>query len=217
VDEVENTLSTTYQKQNLILMSHGEGHDIYDMDPKEILSQYTVEWTTLRASYEDVKKQLREIQAKLTELDKKLENGEISEQEHIQMYREKWMMSTQMVQVKREVEARLYEIQREIRSANRKLQIQEAEKQRRERIEQEKSNAMIEYMGLKQGFDLITRRRKEINSVMDKIESQRRDGSIADDEYRKFHLEQIRLLAELRTLETDVKGRLAELLEIIRK
>jgi chromosome segregation ATPase len=198
-------------------LSHGEGHDIYDLDPKEILSQYTVEWTTLRGSYEDVKKQLREIQAELTELDEKLENGEISEQEHIQMYREKWMMSTQMVQVKREVEARLYDIQREIRSANRKLKLQEAEKQRRERIEQEKSNAMIEYMGLKQGFDLINRRRKEINSVMDKIESQRRDGSISDEDYRKFHLEQIRLLAELRTIETDVKRRLAELLEIIRK
>jgi hypothetical protein len=187
------------------------------LDPKEILSQYTVEWTTLRGSYEDVKKQLREIQAELTELDEKLENGEISEQEHIQMYREKWMMSTQMVQVKREVEARLYDIQREIRSANRKLKLQEAEKQRRERIEQEKSNAMIEYMGLKQGFDLINRRRKEINSVMDKIESQRRDGSISDEDYRKLHLEQIRLLAELRTIETDVKRRLAELLEIIRK
>lgn len=198
-------------------MSHGEGHDIYDMDSKEILSQYTVEWTTLRGSYEDVKRQLREIQTELTELDNKLESGEITEQQHIEMYREKWMMSTQMVQVKREVEARLYEIQREIRSANRKLQLQEAEKQRRERIEQEKSNAMIEYMGLKQGFDLIKRRRKEINSVMDKIEAQRRDGSISDDEYRKFHLEQIRLLAELRTLETDIKTRLAELLEIIRK
>lgn len=198
-------------------MSHGEGHDIYDMDPKEILGQYTVEWTTLRGSYEDVKRQLREIQTELTELDNKLESGEITEQRHIEMYREKWMMSTQMVQVKREVEARLYEIQREIRSANRKLQLQEAEKQRRERIEQEKSNAMIEYMGLKQGFDLIKRRRKEINSVMDKIEAQRRDGSISDDEYRKFHLEQIRLLAELRTLETDIKTRLAELLEIIRK
>jgi hypothetical protein len=198
-------------------MSHGEGHDIYDMDPKEILSQYTVEWTTLRGSYEDVKRQLREIQTELTELDNKLESGEITEQQHIEMYREKWMMSTQMVQVKREVEARLYEIQREIRSANRKLQLQEAEKQRRERIEQEKSNAMIEYMGLRQGFDLIKRRRKEINSVMDKIETQRRDGSISDDDYRKFHLEQIRLLAELRTLETDVKNRLAELLEIIRK
>lgn len=187
------------------------------MDPKEILGQYTVEWTTLRGSYEDVKRQLREIQTELTELDNKLESGEITEQQHIEMYREKWMMSTQMVQVKREVEARLYEIQREIRSANRKLQLQEAEKQRRERIEQEKSNAMIEYMGLKQGFDLIKRRRKEINSVMDKIEAQRRDGSISDDEYRKFHLEQIRLLAELRTLETDIKTRLAELLEIIRK
>jgi chromosome segregation ATPase len=199
-------------------MSHGEGgRDIYDLEPKEILSQYTVEWTALRGSYEDVKKQLKEIQIELSELDNKLESGEITEQQHIEMYREKWMMSTQMVQVKREVEARLYEIQREIRSANRKLQLQEAEKQRRERIEQEKSNAMIEYMGLKQGFDLIKRRRREINSVMDKIEAQRRDGSISDTEYRKFHLEQIRLLAELRTLETDVKTRLAELLEIIRK
>jgi hypothetical protein len=72
-------------------------------------------------------------------------------------------------------------------------------------------------MGLKQGFDLITRRRKEINSVMDKIETQRRDGSVSNEEYRKFHLEQIRLLAELRTLETDIKRRLAELLEVIRK
>jgi hypothetical protein len=198
-------------------MSHGEGHDIYDMDPKEILSQYSVEWTSLRGNYENVKKQLREIQTELTELDTKLEKGEITEQQHIEMYREKWLMSTQTVQVKREVEARLYEIQREIRSANRKLQLQEAEKQRRERIEQEKSNAMIEYMGLKQGFDLIKRRRKEINSVMDKIETQRRDGSISDEDYRKFHLEQIRLLAELRTLETDVKRRLAELLEVIRK
>lgn len=198
-------------------MSHGEGHDIYDMDPKEILSQYTVEWTTLRGSYEDVKRQLREIQVELTELDQKLANGEISEERHIELYKEKWMKSTQMVEVKREVEARLYEIQREIRSANRKLQIQEAEQQRRERIEQEKSNAMIEYMGLKQGFDLITRRRNEINSVMDKIETQRRAGGISNEEYRKFHLEQIRLLAELRTLETDIKRRLAELLEVIRK
>jgi hypothetical protein len=198
-------------------LSHGEGKDIYDLDPKEILSQYTVEWATLRGSYEDVKKQLREIQTELTELDTKLANGEISEDRHMELYKEKWMKSTQIVEVKREVEARLYEIQREIRSANRKLQIQEAEQQRRERIEQEKSNAMIEYMGLKQGFDLITRRRKEINSVMDKIETQRREGGISNDEYRKFHLEQIRLLAELRTLETDIKRRLAELLEVIRK
>jgi hypothetical protein len=121
--------------------------------------------------------------------------------------------------VKREVEGRLYEIQRDIRAANRKLKELEADKFRRERIEQEKSNAMIEWMGLKPGFDLIAERRKEIALEMNRIELQRRNSEIADEDYRRMRVDQIRQLqlAQLRTVETDVKGRLNELLEIIRK
>ncbi len=199
-------------------MSHWEGTeaDPYDLDPKEVLSQYSVEWVALRKSYEELKKQLNEIQQELAELDRKLHDGEISEQEHMRLYKETWLKSTQMVQVKREVESRLYEIQRKIRAANQVLKEQEAERERRERIEQEKTNAMVEWMSLKQGFDLVINRRKEINREMDLLEILRREGKISNEEYRRRHLEQIKRLAELRTLETDIRRRLGELLEIIR-
>lgn len=199
-------------------MSHweGTGADPYDMDPKEILAQYSVEWIALRKSYEDVKAKLSEVQRELTELDLKLERGEIKEQEHIVQYRETWLRSTQLVQIKREVEARLYEIQREIRFANKRLKEIEEERFRRERIEQEKSNAMIEWMSLKQGFDVVMKKRKEINEEMDRLEIQRRGGKISDDKYRSARVEQIGQLAALRSLETDIKRRLGELLEIIR-
>ncbi len=202
------------------MMSHYEGspeRDAYDMDPKDVLTQYSVEWVALRKSYEELKSKLREVQEELIELDRRLQAGEISEAEHIELYREKWLKSTQMVQVKREVESRLYEIQKQIRAANKQLQMQEAERARRERIEQEKANAMVEWMSLRQGFDLITARRREINHEMDELERQRRAATISDEEYRRKHLEQIRQLAELRTVENDVKRRLGELLEIIRK
>jgi hypothetical protein len=93
----------------------------------------------------------------------------------------------------------------------------EVDRHRRERIEQEKSSAMIEWMSLKQGFDLVTARRNEINAESDKLEIQRRSGSIPDEKYRETRIDHIRQLAELRTVETDVKRRLAELLEIIRQ
>lgn len=200
-------------------MSHREGtpsDDVYYVDPKEVLAQYSVEWVSLRKSYDDLKEQLKVVQAELNQLDKKLEKKEISDQEHIALYREKWAESTQMIQVKREVESRLYEIQKEIRAANRQLKQVEEEKRRRERIEQERANAMIEWMSLKQGFDLVGQRRKEINSESDKIEKQRRSGSISDEDYRKHRIAQIQQLAELRTVESDIKNRLSELLAIIR-
>ncbi|MHA1636491.1 MAG: hypothetical protein ACTSUB_00605 [Candidatus Thorarchaeota archaeon] len=200
-------------------MSHGSGDqdDVYHLDPKEVLSQYSVEWIALRKSFNEVKGQLTEIQAKLTVLDKKLENGEIDEQHHMEMYHEKWRKSTEMIQVKREVEARLYEIQKAIRAANKQLKQLEGEKLRREHVEEEKSGAMIEWMSLKQGFELVKAKRREINSDMDSIEMKRRDGSISDEEYRQKRLEQFSSLAELATVESDVKNRLNELLEIIRK
>ena len=200
-------------------MSHHEGssRDDYYLDPKDVLSQYSVEWVSLRKSYEELKQQLNQVKAELTEIDKKLERGEIKEQEHMAQYHEKWQVSTQMVQVKREVEGRLYEIQREIRAANRQLRQQEEERLRRERLEQEKSNAMIEWMSLKQGFDLVNQRRREIGAEMDGLELQRRQGEISKAEFRSQRVGQIGRLAELAVVESDVKRRLAELLEIIRK
>jgi chromosome segregation ATPase len=202
-----------------LFMSHHEGgsRDDYYLDPKEVLAQYSVEWVSLRKSYDELKAKLDQVKAELSDLDKKLEKGEISEIEHIQEYREKWRVSTQMVQVKREVEGRLYEIQKEIRTANRQLKQLEEEKHRRERLEQEKSNAMIEWMSLKQGFELVEQKRREISSDMDKLEVQRRQGAISEENYRNRHIEQIGELAKLSTVESDVKRRLAELLEIIRK
>jgi len=76
---------------------------------------------------------------------------------------------------------------------------------------------MIEWMSLKQGFDLVSSRRNEVNVESDRLEIQRRSGSISDEEYRETRIEHIRQLAELSTVESDVKRRLAELLEIIRK
>ncbi|MHA2223360.1 MAG: hypothetical protein ACXAAO_15065, partial [Candidatus Thorarchaeota archaeon] len=121
-------------------MSHHEGsppEDVYYVDPKDVLSQYSVEWVTLRKSYADIKKQLLEVQSELSELDRKLESGSVSEKEHITLYRDKWTESTQIVQVKREVEGRLYEIQREIRTANKQLKQAEEERRLRERFEEE--------------------------------------------------------------------------------
>ena len=200
-------------------MSHREGSpsdDQFYMDPKEVLSQYSVEWVSLRKSYDELKSKLNEIQAELNTLDKKLETKSISEKEHIQLYQQKWAESTQLIQVKREVEARLYEIQKEIRAANKQLKQMEIERERRERIEQERSHAMIEWMSLKQGFELVEAKRDEINAESDRIEYERRNGKITEDKYRQARIEQIRQLAELRTVESDVKHRLAELLEIIR-
>lgn len=201
-------------------MSHHEGsppEDAYYVDPKEMLSQYSVEWISLRKSYDEIKKQLLDVQEELTRLDRRLETGEITDGEHIILYKEKWAVSTQIVQVKREVESRLYEIQREIRAANKQLKKSEEERRRRERMEEERSHAMIEWMSLKQGFDLVSTRREEINTESDKLEVQRRNGSISDEEYRETRIEHIRQLAELSTVESDVKRRLAELLQIIRK
>ena len=200
-------------------MSHREGSptdDVYYVDPKEVLAQYSVEWVSLRKSYDELKEQLQAVQAELNQLDRKLEMGDITDQEHITLYREKWAESTQMIQVKREVESRLYEIQKEIRAANRQLKQAEEERRRRERIEQERANAMIEWMSLKQGFDLVGQRRKEINTESDRIELERRSGSISDEQYRQQRIQQIQQLAELRTVESDIKNRLSELLAIIR-
>ncbi|MHA2234854.1 MAG: hypothetical protein ACXABH_05970 [Candidatus Thorarchaeota archaeon] len=201
-------------------MSHHEGsppEDVYYVDPKDVLSQYSVEWVTLRKSYADIKKQLLEVQSELSELDRKLESGSVSEKEHITLYRDKWTESTQIVQVKREVEGRLYEIQREIRTANKQLKQAEEERRLRERFEEERSSAMIEWMALKQGFDLTNARRNEINAESDGVELERRSGKISDDEYRQRRIEHFKQLAELSVVESDVKRRLAELLEIIRK
>lgn len=200
-------------------MSHREGaspEDSFSMNPKEILSQYSVEWVSLKKSYDDLNQQLTDIQRELNDLDRKLKAGSITEPEHIVQYREKWAISTQMIQVKREVEARLYEIQREIRAANNQLKQMEIERQRRERMEEERSHAMIEWMSLKQGFDLTEARRAEINEESDRMERERRNGKISETEYRKARIDQIGQLAELRTVESDIKRRLAELLEIIR-
>jgi chromosome segregation ATPase len=203
-------------------MSHGSGFrkgsdDLYQMDPKDVLAQYSVEWTALRQSYEEVKEKLDQTHRELTVLDSMLKTGEITEQEHIQQYKDKWTRSTQMIEVKREIETRLYEIQQEIRAANRKLKEREEERAKRERFEEERSNAMIEWMSLKQGFELVINRRNDITTQMDKIEMQRRTAKISEADYRSARVAQIRQLAELRTLETDIERRLAELLEIIRK
>jgi chromosome segregation ATPase len=203
-------------------MSHGPGFrkgsdDLYQMDPKDVLAQYSVEWTALRESYEEVKKKLDQIRRELTVLDSMLRTGEITEKEHIQQYKDKWTKSTQMIEVKREIETRLYEIQQEIRAANKKLKEREEERTKREHFEEERSNAMIEWMSLKQGFDLVTNKRLEITAEMDKVELRRRTGGISEAEYRNARLAQIKQLAELRTLETDIKTRLAELLEIIKR
>ena len=200
-------------------MSHHEGsspQDDFYVDPKEVLTQYSVEWVSLRKSFDELKQQLNNIQDDLNILDKDLETGSITDQEHIKLYREKWAQSTQMIQVKREVESRLYEIQREIRAANKQLKQMEVEQNRRERMEQERSHAMIEWMSLKQGFDLVDARRAEINAESDKFEMERRSGAISDDKYRESRIDQIRQLAELSVVESDVKRRLAELLQIIR-
>ncbi len=200
-------------------MSHGidrDSDDLYDMDPKDVLSQFSVEWVALKKSHSEVKEKLAIIQQELSELDRKLERKEINEKEHVDEYHDKWLMSTQIVQVKREVEARLSEIQREIRKANKELKLREEQRLKRARIEQERSNAMIEWMSLKQGFELVRNRRREINDEMDSLELQRKTGKITEDEYRKLRVEQIRGLAELSIVESDVKNRLAELLEIIR-
>ncbi|TFF95030.1 hypothetical protein EU546_04025 [Candidatus Thorarchaeota archaeon] len=201
-------------------MSHREGtpaDDPFHVDPKEVLAQYSVEWVSLRKSYDELKTKLQDVQAELSTLDRKLEMKEIDDQQHIKMYREKWAESTQMIQVKREVENRLFEIQREIRAANRQLKKQEEERLRRERMEQERANAMIEWMSLKQGFDLVGARREEINAASDELERNRRSGKVSEDEYRQQRIGQIQQLAELRTVESDIKNRLAELLAIIRK
>ncbi|MBS3794356.1 MAG: hypothetical protein KGY80_05650 [Candidatus Thorarchaeota archaeon] len=200
-------------------MSHSEGVDDEDLflEPKEVLSQYSVEWVALRKSYTETKKELEEVKEKLNELDEKLENGEISEKEHMEQYRSYWEKSTQMIEIKREVESRLFEIQREIRKANRKLKKLEEEKRRQKRIEKERSNAMIEWMSLKQGFDLVGDKRSEISTRMDELELKRRKGEISDEDYRRRHVENLKELAKLRTLEVDIQNRLGELLEIIRK
>jgi hypothetical protein len=122
-----------------------------------------------------------------------------------------------MVQVNREVEGRLYQIQKEIRAANRQLRQQEEERFRRERLEQEKSNAMIEWMSLKQGFDLVEQKRREIGAEMDRLELKRRQSKISEEQFRSERVAQIGKLAQLATVESDVKRRLAELLETIRK
>ena len=200
-------------------MSHREGsspQDDFHVDPKEILTQYSVEWVSLRKSFDELKQQLNDIQSELNALDRKLETGSITDQEHIKLYREKWAESTQMIQVKREVESRLFEIQKEIRTANKQLKQMEIDKQRRERFETERSHAMIEWMSLKQSFDLLDNRRAEINAETDKMEMDRRSGIISDEQYRESRIDQIRQLAELSVVESDVKHRLAELLQIIR-
>ena len=75
---------------------------------------------------------------------------------------------------------------------------------------------MIEWMSLKQSFDLLDTRRAEINGESDKIEMERRSGKVSEEKYREFRIDQIRQLAELSVVESDVKRRLAELLQIIR-
>ncbi len=87
-------------------MSHHEGsppEDAYYVNPKDVLSQYSVEWISLRKSYDDIKKQLLDVQEELSRLDRRLETGELTDGEHIVLYKEKWTESTQIVQVKREV------------------------------------------------------------------------------------------------------------------
>ena len=52
-------------------MSHHEGappEDDYYLDPKEVLSQYSVEWVSLRKSYDEIKTQLLDVQEELTRI-----------------------------------------------------------------------------------------------------------------------------------------------------
>ncbi|MBD3406449.1 MAG: hypothetical protein GF411_10085 [Candidatus Lokiarchaeota archaeon] len=203
-------------------MSHLEGFDDEEIDPfeidqKEILGEYTVEWISLKKSYQEVKRQLREIQEELIELDRKLKRKEMSEAEHIKLYQEKWQASTQIIHVKRDVEARLGEIQKEIREVNKRLRLQEKEKRKQEKIKEEKAHAMIEWMSLREGFELVSKKRKVINQEMDALELKRRKGKVSDEEYREEHIKHLRKLTELSTVESDVKRRLSELLEIIKK
>jgi hypothetical protein len=201
-------------------MSHHEGappEDAYYVNPKDVLSQFSVEWISLRKSYDEIKNQLLDVQEELSRIDRRLETGDLTDGEHIVLYKEKWTDSTQIVQVKREVESRLYEIQKAIRAANKQLKQAEEERRRRDRMEEERSHAMIEWMSLKHGFDLTDARRKEINTESDKLELDRRSGSISDEEYRRRRIDHIGQLAELATVESDVKRRLSELLEIIRR
>ena len=208
-----------FRYKECLNMSHREGsspQDDFFVDPKEVLAQYSVEWVSLKKSYDELKLQLDNIQAELNTLDKKLKTGTITDQEHIRLYRDKWAESTQMIQVKREVESRLYEIQKEIRTANKQLKQMEIDQARRRRFEEERSHAMIEWMSLKQGFDLVDARRAEINAESDKMEMDRRSGKISEEKYRESRIDQIRQLAELSVVESDVKRRLAELLQIIK-
>ena len=75
---------------------------------------------------------------------------------------------------------------------------------------------MIEWMSLKQGFEIVDDQREKINAETDRIELERRSGKISDEQYRKSRIDQIRQLAELSVVESDVKRRLAELLQIIK-
>jgi len=71
-------------------MSHREGsppQDDFFVDPKEVLTQYSVEWVSLRKSFDELKQQLSDVQEELNTLDKKLETGSITDQEHIKLYR----------------------------------------------------------------------------------------------------------------------------------
>ncbi len=199
-------------------MSHREGApgDNYGMDPKEILSQYSVEWVSLKRAYEEVKERLRRVREELNRIDLMLQNNQMTEQEHMERYHQLWLESTESIQIKREIEARLFEIQQEMKKVDRELRIREEERRRQEMAEQERANAMIEWMALREGFDFITKKRREINSEMDRLESQRRQKELSEEEYRRRHLESLRQLAELRSIEADVKNRLNELLEIIR-
>ncbi len=76
---------------------------------------------------------------------------------------------------------------------------------------------MIEWMALREGFDFISNKRREIDRGLDQLELQRRRREVSEEEYRRRHLENVRQLAELRAIEGDVKNRLNELLEIMRK
>jgi hypothetical protein len=66
-------------------------------------------------------------------------------------------------------------------------------------------------------LDLTNARRNEINAEADNVDLESRSGKISDDEYRQRRIEQFKQLAELSRVESDVKRRLAELLEIIRR
>ncbi len=200
-------------------MSHREGspEDIYDMDPKDILAQYSVEWVSLKKAYEEVRVGLQRIRDELNKIDQMFKNNQLSEQQHMERYHQLWLESTQIIQVKREIEARLSEIQQAMQKADRAIKIREEERRRRELLEQERANAMIEWMALREGFDFISNKRREIDRGLDQLELQRRRREVSEEEYRRRHLENVRQLAELRAIEGDVKNRLNELLEIMRK